>query len=121
MKAKEQGLWTEAKESVSLKQIRKCECNSCQSQSDSERVKSHHQMNLLLSRMNEVQRRWYVGWLAAQPSSPSERELSLITGLATKTIRRGRRELAQELESTPAGRQRRVGGGRKLSEKKIRS
>lgn len=74
--------------------------------------------------MDEAHRRWYVGWLATQPTSPSERALSRITGLDPKTIRRGRRELVQELVQelvpTPVGRQRRAGGGRPLAEKKTR-
>ena len=121
MEAREQALRAEAEGSVSEAQIRQCECDVCLSQSDAEIMNSHHQMNLLLSRMNEAQRRWYVGWLATQPMSPSARALARITGLDTKTIRRGRRELMQELVHTPVGRQRRAGGGRSLAEKKSRS
>jgi hypothetical protein len=46
--------------------------------------------------------------------------LSLITGLDDKTIRRGRAELAAQLEEQPVDRQRQEGGGRPLSEKKTR-
>lgn len=60
------------------------------------------------------------GGRATQPTSPSARELSHLTGLDPKTIRRGRRELVQELVHTPVGRQRRGGGGRRLAEKKTR-
>jgi hypothetical protein len=121
MKAKEKVLDMETEESISSAQIRQCECKICQSHSDAQIIQSHHQINLLLSRMNEAQRRWYIGWLVTQPSSPSQRTLSLITGLTTKTIRKGRRELAQQLQSTPVNKQRRAGGGRKLAEKKNRS
>ena len=48
----------------------------------------------MLSRLNEAQRRWYVGVLSQQPHRPSDRHLAEITGLDEKTIRRGRRELA---------------------------
>ncbi len=72
----------------------------------------------MLSRLNEAQRRWYVGFLSQQPNGLSQRQLSLITGLDAKTIRRGRHELEQGLQEIPIGRQRQVGGGRHLTEKK---
>ena len=71
-----------------------------------------------MSRLNEAQRRWYVGFLSQQSSGPSQRQLSLITGLDTKTIRRGRQELEQGLQEVPTRRQRQVGGGRHPTEKK---
>ena len=76
-------------------------------------------MNLFLSRLNEPQRRWYVGTLSQQPGQPSDRELSTITGLDEKTIRRGRQELAAEFTTVPADRQRQAGGGQPAAEKKI--
>ena len=78
-------------------------------------------MNLFLRRLNEPQRRWYVGLLSQQPDSPSERQLAKITGLDEKTIRRGRQELEAELVGLPHNRQRREGGGRPRAEKKTRS
>lgn len=78
-------------------------------------------MNLFLSRLSEPQRRWYVGLSSQKPGSPSDRQLSLITGLDEETIRRGRRELEVELSDVPNGRQRREGGGRLPAEKKTRS
>jgi len=84
-------------------------------------VRQHRQMNLLLSRLSEPQRRWYVGTLSQQPGGPSDRELRQITGLDEKTMRQGRRELANELAEVPADRQRRPGGGRPRAEKKIPS
>jgi hypothetical protein len=79
----------------------------------------HRQLNLLLSRLNEPQRRWYVGLLSLEPHSPSDVELSRISGLDEKTIRRGRRELESELADVPSDRQRREGGGRPAAEKKM--
>jgi hypothetical protein len=84
-------------------------------------VQYHHQMNLLLSRLNEPQRRWYVGVLSQQPDSPSDCHLTEITGLDEKTIRRGRKELEEGLGDLPTDRQRRVGGGRPRAEKKTRN
>jgi hypothetical protein len=77
-------------------------------------------MNLFLSRLNEPQRRWYVGLQSQKPDSPSDRQLSKMTGLDEKTIRRGRKELGSELADLPSERQRQEGAGRPLSEKKIR-
>ena len=77
-------------------------------------------MNLFLSRLNEPQRRWYVGLQSQKAGSPSDRELAKVTGLDEKTIRRGREELGSELADLPQDRQRRVGAGRPRSEKKTR-
>ena len=104
---------------MSGQSIHTCECTICQSSSDGQVVVYHRQLNLLLSRLNEPQRRWYVGLLSLEPNSPSDEELSRISGLDEKTIRRGRRELEDELADLPADRQRREGGGRPAAEKKM--
>jgi hypothetical protein len=103
------------------KEIHECECDICRSGSDPEVALQHRRMNLLLSRLNEPQRRWYVGTLSQQPGQPNDRELSKITGLDEKTIRRGRQELATEFAGLPVERQRQEGGGRPAAEKKTRS
>jgi hypothetical protein len=105
---------------TSERQVHQCECAICEANSDPEIVQHHHQVNLFLSRLNEPQRRWYVGLLSQKPESPSDRELAKITGLDEKTIRRGRQELEDELLDLPEERQRREGGGRPRSEKKTR-
>ena len=79
-------------------------------------MRYHRQINLLLSRLAEPQRRWYVGVLSQEPESPSDVQLSLITGIDEKTIQR---EMENDLLDVPLDRQRQVGGGRLLSEKKI--
>jgi hypothetical protein len=99
--------------------IHQCACATCQAGTDPDLTKEHHQVNLLLSRLTEPQRRWYVGTLAAARGGPSASELARITGLDRKTIRRGRRELAGDLATAPASRQRHLGGGRHRAEKKI--
>lgn len=100
------------------KELHKCECEICRTQSDPAVMQQHQQMNVLLQRLNEPQRRWYVGSLSQQPGQPTDGELSLITGLDEKTIRRGRRELGTALAELPPERQRQVGGGRPRAEKK---
>jgi hypothetical protein len=95
-----------------------CQCDICQAGTDGETVRHHQQMNVFLGRLNEPQRRWYVGLLSQKPSSASDRQLSFITGLDGDTIRRGRRELEVDLTDIPNGRQRREGGGRLPAEKR---
>src|SRR4051812_10865318 len=99
--------------------VHACACSVCQTAADPPTQQQHAQMNLFLSRLTEPQRRWYVGLLAHTPGAPSARQLALITGLDTDTIRRGRDELAAGLPDLPAERQRRPGGGRPATEKKI--
>ncbi len=99
--------------------VHRCTCATCQAGSDPRLTRHHHQINLLLSRMSEPQRRWYVASLAEQPDAPSLSDLSRITGLDPKTIQLGRHELAADLVDQPPTRQRRPGGGRHRAEKKI--
>ncbi len=80
----------------------------------------HRQINLVLSRLGEGERRWYVASLSSAPSAPSDVVLAQISGLSGKTIARGRHELAAGLNDSVEGRQRQPGGGRKKAEKKTR-
>lgn len=98
-----------------------CECEICRAGFDQGVVGKHQRINLLLSRLNEPQRRWYIATLSEEENAPSDRQLSLITGMDEKTIWRGRRELQEQLVDAPIGRQRRAGGGRLRAEKKTRS
>ena len=59
--------------------------------------------------------------MAKNRDSPNDCNLSKITGVDEKTIRRGRKELVNNLDDLPPERQRKKGGGRPLSEKKILS
>lgn len=101
--------------------IHQCECDICKAGTDAATAQHHYQMNLFLSRLNEPQRRWYVGLISQKPGSPSERQLSVITGLDEKTIRQGRKDLEAGLDDFPLDRQRREGGGRPPAEKKTLS
>lgn len=100
------------------KPIHQCECDDCKAGQNEEIARQHRQMNVFLSRLNEPQRRWYVGMLS---QDESDRQLARITGIDEKTIRRGRREINAELEGLPSDRQRRAGGGRPSAEKKTRN
>jgi hypothetical protein len=98
--------------------VHQCTCSICKEGTDSKIVRHHHQMNLLLSRLNEPQRRWYVATLSLAPQAPTDGQLSQITGLDEKTIRRGRQEMQEEFRSLPADRLRQEGAGRPRTEKK---
>jgi hypothetical protein len=102
-------------------EVHECECAICQAGED-QAVRAHHrQINLLLSRLDEAQQRWYVGVLSTTENAPSDSLLAQITGLTEKTIQRGRAELENGLRETPPGWVRRSGGGRKKAEKKTPS
>ena len=100
------------------REIHNCECGVCQKSEDTITLSEHRQINVLLSQLNEVQRRWYVGSLSQQQGGPSDRELVRISGMDSKTIRRGRRELSDGTAEQLGTRQRPPGGGRPKSEKK---
>ncbi len=98
--------------------VHQCACTVCQAGTDPPTVQQHAQINLLLSRLSEPQRRWYAGTLSQAPNGPSDRQLSVITGLDPKTIARGRAELAAGLPTVLPPRQRRPGAGRPRAEKR---
>ena len=76
-------------------------------------------MNLLLSRMDEQQRRWYVALESMRIGHGGDTLLQQITGLHVETIRRGREELEDDLQDRPADRVRLAGAGRPPVEQKI--
>lgn len=77
-------------------------------------------MNLLLSRMDEDHRRWYVALESLKFGRGGDRQLARITGLNVATIRKGRRELSGSLKDSPAERIRCRGAGRSPLKKKTR-
>lgn len=95
-----------------------CGCALCQAGADHPERELHRQMILLLSRLDECQRRWFVALEAQRIGYGGDRLLAQITGMDEKTIRRGREELAASLPDTPAPAIRQAGGGRPLVEKK---
>jgi hypothetical protein len=97
-----------------------CQCPTCQQPDDHPDKKFHAQMNLLLSRLDEQQRRWYVAVEANRLGHGGVRLLSQISGLDEKTIQRGQQELASGLAERPADQVRVSGGGRPPVEKKTR-
>jgi hypothetical protein len=102
---------------MSQRVVHQCACEDCQV-GDVAVSQQHQQLNLLMSRLDEQQRRWMAAVEANRRGHGGTQQLSQITGLDINTIRRGRRELAAALVDRPVGRVRQAGGGRKPAEKK---
>lgn len=97
--------------------IHECECPECQNEEAHPEREHHRQINLLMSRMDEQQKRWCAAVEANRYGYGGEKLVAQITGLARKTIRRGRQEVAESLAANKPGRVREPGGGRKPAEK----
>jgi hypothetical protein len=97
--------------------IRHCQCPLCQHEPDHPDKRYHHEINLLMSRLDEPQRRWYAALEARRHGHGGVRLLAQITGLDEKTIRRGQHELTTDLLGCPPSRLRQSGAGRPLVEK----
>ncbi len=98
--------------------IHECACTICQGSDGHPEQQIHHQINLLMSRLDEQQRRWYAAIEATRHGRGGIGLLSQITGLDEKTIARGQQEMAGELAQRPVARVRLPGGGRPSLEKK---
>ncbi|NUM44044.1 MAG: hypothetical protein HUU38_05000 [Anaerolineales bacterium] len=81
--------------------VNRCACERCRSELLYPEKQTHHQFNLLMSRLNEQQRRWLAGWEAARIGWGGIRLMAEVTGLSAKTIRRGMRELEEGLKGRP--------------------
>jgi hypothetical protein len=104
-----------------LPDLAPCGCPVCEEAGEQGEVAWHRQLILVLSRLDEQQRRWVAAVEANRLGRGGETLLAQITGLDEKTIRRGREELAASLRERPTDRIRVPGGGRPRAEKKIRS
>ena len=102
-------------------QEHECECEGCLKSKDFAEWPIHHQMNVFLSRLDEQQRRWYVGLESQKLGHGGDTLLAQITGMDVETIRGGRRELEEGLTDLPTERIRVEGGGRPSAEKKTHS
>lgn len=74
---------------------------------------------LVLSELDEKQRRWVAGLLSEVLGRGGTRRVAELSGLDPKTIRQGRIDLSQELSGYPKGRIRRAGAGRPTLKKTI--
>lgn len=100
--------------------IHQCECTKCQQSESHPDQAIHRQMNLFMSRLDEQQRRWYAALEAQKLGHSGATLMAKVSGLSVETIRRGRYELEDGLETRPINRVRNPGGGRKTVEKKRR-
>ena len=98
--------------------VRQCPCAACQAGNQPEKD-DHRYLNLILSRLDEQQRRWVAGREARRRGHGGIQEVAEITGLHPETICIGRDELDQDLVGRPTDRVRLPGGGRPCVEKKI--
>lgn len=98
--------------------IHVCQCSPCQGDIPHPDQSRHRQMNLLISRLDEQQRRWYAAMESERLGHGGDAQVARITGLDPQTIRRGRRELASDLSERPTERVRAPGAGRPRTEKK---
>lgn len=103
---------------MTVKEIHQCQCKICCQTEFHPDQELHQQVNLLMSRLNEQQRRWYAALEAKKHGHGGTQLMANVTGLSVETIRRGRLELEAGLEDRPIDRVRKTGGGRKRVEKK---
>lgn len=103
-----------------ITEVHICQCANCQAPGEHPDKKIHKQINLVASRLDEQQRRWFVGMEANRQGYGGIRLLSQVTGMDEKTIERGQQELEEGLVNRPTEQVRTAGGGRRRVEKKIR-
>ncbi len=100
--------------------VYRCPCPHCQGSSDHPERHWHAHLNLLMSRLDEQQRRWLAAFESQKLGYGGDITLCRITGLHVDTIRRGREELDAGLAGRPTERVRRPGAGRPPGKKKTR-
>jgi hypothetical protein len=99
--------------------VHQCPCDACRA-GTGPTADHHRRLNLVLSRLDEQQRRWVAALEAQRLGYGGFNAVADTTGLHPETIRRGRDELAADLRDRPADRVRLPGGGRPAAPKKIR-
>lgn len=105
---------------MSRVQVHVCQCPKCRQETAHPDQLLHQQMNLLLARLDEQQRRWYAAVESNRIGHGGDQLISQITGLDVQTLRRGRQELASSLAERPTAGVRLPGAGRPQVEKKTR-
>ena len=98
--------------------LHQCQCPACAAGEQHPERELHRHMNLLMSRLDEQQRRWFAALESKKRGHGGDNLVCLITGLHVDTIRRGREELDADLEGRPPDRIRLPGAGRPPRKKK---
>jgi hypothetical protein len=98
--------------------IHRCECSDCRTGKEHAHRIYHHQINVLLSRLNEPQRRWFAALEAMHMGHGGKQLMAQVTGLSPTTILRGCNELRADLVDCPDQHLRASGGGRPAAEVK---
>lgn len=99
--------------------VYQCRCPHCRKAESHADQRAHRQLNLVLSHLDEQQRRWVVALESKRLGHGGDVQMALVTGMHPETIRRGRQELDDDLEGRPTDRVRLPGAGRPRVEKKI--
>jgi hypothetical protein len=108
------------KETVMVdRMIHPCQCPACLEGNEHPDYQHHRRINLLMSRLDEQQRRWFAAVESKKLGHGGDVRLAQITGLHVDTIRRGREELDADLAERPCDRIRNPGAGRPAVKKKI--
>lgn len=100
--------------SLSNHPVTQCTCAICSLGVDHPEQLLHNHINLLMSQLNEQQRRWFAAILAENYGLELRGVylVSQITGLSDKTIRRGLKDLSENLSKNNDERIRKPGAGR---------
>lgn len=101
-------------------EVHECGCDVCCGSEEHADRERHRHWNVVLSRLDEQQRRWVVALESERWGHGGDTRMAVITGLHPETIRRGRQELADGLAGRPVDRTRLPGAGRPTVEKKSR-
>ena len=109
----------EGEKPMSLQKVHTCECPICSQPADHPDKVIHRQFNVVLSRLNEQQRRWMVALESKKIGHGGDRFMAKVSGISVETIRKGRKELDGNLDGRPTDGVRLPGGGRPRIEKKI--
>ena len=67
------------------KPVHSCECDVCQQAEPHELKAVHHQMNMLLNRLDEQQRRWYAAVESKRRGYGGIKEVSQMMGQVRET------------------------------------
>ena len=103
-----------------MRAIYQCACPKCRSEEKDPAKEEHRRINVMMSRLDERQRRWFAASEAERIGWGGVKRMAAVTGLDRKTIFRGKRELAAGLEGRARERIRNPGAGRpRIEEREV--